>query len=286
MNKIVKAFFYVFSNSLIPNFHYYHKLTKTVFRFSLKYFFSLILLINFIFAFSLIIRFNPSKILSVIKSLQMGLNQYPKDLVISINQGYLRTNYYRPYFLRLNYQNKTRLVLVIDESAQPEKIYQYKSLIMLTPTAIVTSTPYLVIKEFSQILPVTAKVDYQIILKLKNQLKLVKRLFPFIYVAAAVGVLIVLPTVSFIATLFYLLIVSFFIFIFFKVFFHKKFHYKKILQISFHAVTLPLILDYFFIILKPTLKVDYPQIFSPLLFFFLLSVFVFAAVYEACLKNC
>ena len=88
----VKTFFHAFSNSLLPQADYYHKLLKTPFSFSRKYFLSLIFIANLLFMVLLIVRLQSSGYLLLKDSLPQSLDQYPKSLSITVEDGTLRTN--------------------------------------------------------------------------------------------------------------------------------------------------------------------------------------------------
>ena len=133
--KKVKAFLHIFLNSLIPNASYYRKILNTRFFFSFKYFFFLIALLSSILIFNLLNKYSPPKIVHWFGQVNKIIDQFPSDLNIIINDGFLTTNYNRPYFIWVNdNKNKLRLMLVIDESAYFEKINQYQSTALLTKT--------------------------------------------------------------------------------------------------------------------------------------------------------
>lgn len=289
MSRIVKSFLHVFLNSLIPNAPYYSKILKTKFSFSLKYIVSLILILNLVFIAVFSLRFNPGKIGSIFDRLVLTLDKFPSDLTISLRKGTLKTNYNRPYFLWLDYQNKKKLILVIDESASPQKIDIYTSILLLTTRELVINN-----KKYNQtstIIPLAyfgnQTINKQNIALIAERLVTLRKLLPIILIAILALLIIIIPISSVLITGFYLLLINIVVYGLTKLFIIKKAHFKKTLQISFHAATFPLVLDYFLIAFQPALKLGrnppnvLQQIPFPLLFLILLTVFAFAGVYEA-----
>ena len=287
MRRKVKTFFHVFQGSLLPQPAYYHKITKARVGFSLKYFALLIFILNFIFASFLIVKYNPNKVNKFLTGITKEISSIPQELVVNINKGKLITNYNRPYFFWTTYNNQKKLLLVIDETATQDKINIYNTYILVTGQEIVikdnsdSSNKFkiLSLKNFGKL--TFEKKDFQ---KIAITLTNINKFLFIFYLVTIPSLFILLPLFSFIITLFYLVIISLIVYLFFKTYYHKKIHFKKTLQLSFHAVTLPLILDYFLNIFRPTipgnihLKLFIP---TPLAFLIILAMFVFAAVYEA-----
>ena len=123
--KKVKSFLNIFGRSLFPTDQYYKKILKTRLNISIKYFFFLLIFFNFIFSLSLLVRFSPKKILNTLNLFTLTLQKYPDDLIISIKDGSTFTNYNHPYFLWMDYQDKKKLLFVVDETASTEKIKIY-----------------------------------------------------------------------------------------------------------------------------------------------------------------
>jgi len=285
MRQKVKTFFHVFKQSIFPQPDYYSKIPKASITFSFKYFLSLIISLNLILLIFVSVRYNPGKINRFINSIIISLKEYPDDLVINLRKGSLFSSYNRPYFFWGDLAGKRKLYFVIDESASAGKILQYHSQVLLTKKELVINNQ-------------TSNVEYKTIplayfgdktFDKKNSeqfislLTIAKSLLIVVYFVVVPSLMLILPLSSFVITLFYLSIISFFIYIVFKTYFHKRIHYKKTLQVGLHAVTLPLLLDYILIIFKPSIPANFyfkPFIPSPIAFVILLAVFVFAAVYE------
>lgn len=282
----VKTFFHVFRYSLIPHSNYYSKIPKVRFRFSLKYFISLIVGLNLIFVLFLSTKYNPAKINQFIDDIVYNLNHYPADLEINLDKGRLITSYNRPYFLWATLGVQKKLLIVIDENAKPEKINTYNSIVLVTRTDIVMKTGNKDTNTFT-VYPLSYISNQQITRKSIEQtiqtLNFIKTLVFWGYLIIMPLLLILLPLLSFAITIIYLLIISLIIYYIFKIYYRKNIHFKKTLQISLHAVTFPLILDYFLLISKPCITANInvqPILTTPVAFLLLLTVFVFVAVYE------
>ncbi len=285
----VKSFLHVFENSLFPTSSYYKKVfLRTPLNFSFKYFLSLIILLNFIFLLSLGWRFNPQKISNILSSLTSAFEKYPEDLVINIKNGLAFTNYNHPYFLWLDYQNKKKLLFVVDETALPEKIQTYKSFGLLTSREIVLNLNQTKNQTFST-LPLNY-ISNQTITKEKISLftmflkRLVKNFF-LIYIILTLTVAVAVFLFSLLINLFYITTAAFIVFFSYRLILKRKTHFKKIFQVGLHAVTLPFVIDYFTVISKPALNLKFnlpsSELLFPVSFLILLSIFTFAGIYTA-----
>ena len=293
MKSKVKTFLHVFWKSLLPQSEYYQKILTTKFRFSLRYFLTLIIIINIVFIVHLFFRFNPKRIINLTDNIINTLNNIPDDLTIIINKGTLMTTYNRPYLFWLNDQEKTKLLLVIDQNATPEMIRQYQSYLLVTAKEIVINPDK--IKQKTQSIPlnytINQTIDKKSFTAVSKSLSRIKALLPFFYFVFFIIMVALTPLFSSLVTLLYLAIACLITYVIFHFFMQKRIHAKKIIQISFHAVTLPLLVDYFFIMfqrLVTTGIVSLPNIKPipfPYLFIALLTVFVFGGTYEAYLDS-
>lgn len=288
MLKKVKAFFHSFLNSLIPQSEYYRKIVRSPFSSSLSYFLVIVFILNLSFVASLIVKYSPIKINVVMTEVINSLNNYPDGLTINIHKGRLITNNNRPYLFWVNHQNKENLILVVDESASPQKIQQYKSYFLFTPQYFVFNN----LKNNSVFsVPLSYFDDYKItkqtVTSLVKSISLFQNILPLISIAVLLILIIFLPMASLLVMFTYIVISSFVVFLLFKLLTRKHFHFKKILQVSFHAATLPLLLDYGVIIFRPSITVQsdvlvkMKQLPFSCWFFILLAVFVAVGVYEA-----
>jgi len=283
--KKVKAFFYIILKSAILSKDYYRKIIKTSFNFSLKYLIGLIILVNLILIFSLTTQYSYNNIKNLLKATSASLVNYPQDLVVSVQNNTLFTTLDRPYFFWINDDKQQRLLLVIDQSADVKKIDLYKSLILITPTTIVVRFnnksyyyPLYILNGLS-----VNKIKVEQWRLFLNSLS--SKLFLY-YFIGVIFLFVFFNLVSFFITITYLFIVSSLVFLYFKFFHHHHFHFKKVLQISFHANTFPYLVDYLFLSLpKPIIKLPYPAIIStqffPLFFLLILILFTTLGVREA-----
>lgn len=278
MSTKVKAFFHIFGNSLIPKASYYHKIVKTRVSLSLKYFFFLIVFLNVMLLFLFSLKLNPLRINIVLTSLINSLNDFPPEMIIDVKKGNLATNHNRPYFLWLDYQKAKHLILVIDETAMPQKIKEYNSLILITNKEIVfkdekkpqgyTSTSHKLVNDQT--------ISKETVNKVQATLVNINRLLLLTYPVGLILGVVLMTAVSLVSNVFYLLIASLTIFVFYKFIFAKKAkpEFVKITQISLHSVTLPLTLNYLYGVLNFR-----PQLLSGL-FLLLVTLFTAVGVYE------
>lgn len=275
----VKAFFHLFSGSLLPQTKLYQKFLREKMSYSLKYFILINFILSTLFILFLVIKINPFRLNSLIVSLNSSLTKYPDDLSIKINKGFLVANYNRPYLLWMDYNKKKYLLVMVDESASMSKKSEYRPSILLTKTNAILKN----VNDYklSTIIPLTV-VPEQIIDKstvnvVQLYLEKIRKYLPAFFFASSLIAFFLLPLFSSVVYLAYLISSSLLIYLLFKFFSNKTpgLTYLKTLQLSLHAITLPLVLDYglttFNLKTKP----------SPLLFFILVLVFVFASVYEA-----
>jgi hypothetical protein len=288
MVRKVKTFLHVFLRSLIPHTLYYSKILKAPFFFSFKYFIALLFALNLLFVGSFLVRYNPKKVYSVLSSFSTSLSSYPSDLVISVENGRLITNNNRPYLLWFDYQDKKNLLLVIDETATSRKIQLYRASLLLTSNELVIRD---VRTNTLSALPINYLDDQKITKAKVNQvvqgINISLSYFPLLYTGFVGLLAVLLPAVSFLVTSLYLLFSSCIVYLVYKFFAKKHFRLKKIIQVSFHAATFPLLLDYLLIILQPTIRMGpnaflpLRQIPFPLLFLMVLAFFIAVGIYEA-----
>lgn len=236
----------------------------------------------------LAMKYNPNKINTLLSAISTSLFRYPDELIITIHKGRLITNHNRPYLLWLDNQNEKNLLLVVDETATQKKIKQYGSSVLLTSQElIVNDTRSGNVSSF----PLSYLEDQRITKEKINQLiqtiNKAQRLLPILFTASVLLLILLIPFASFIVTFVYLFLASLIVFFIFKFFLQKHFHFRKIFQVSFHAVTFPLLLDYSLMVIKPTIRIGpsfliaFKQIPFPMLFLIILAVFVAVGVYEA-----
>ncbi len=248
----------------------------------------LLLVMNVSFIVSLTIKYNPKKIDTALSTLSTSLFRYPDDLIITLHKGRLITNYNRPYLLWLENQNEKNLLLALDETATPNKIKLYGSPILLTSQEVVLNDTR---TNNISLLPLQYLDDQKITKEKVNQLvqtiDKVRLLLPILFIVSILLFIVLIPFASFIVTFIYLFLASIIVYFVFKLFLQKHFHFRRIFQVSFHAVTFPLFLDYLFMVIRPTIRMSanfflpLHQIPFPMLFLIILAMFVAMGVHEA-----
>lgn len=279
----VKAFFHIFTRSLLPQTEYYQKVLKTRLSFSFKYFFALVFFLNLLFILIICTKIDPIKIDSLLLNLNQSLSQYPDNLTISIKKGSLMTTYDRPYLLWMNEKTNKHLLAVVDETAADDKIRDYNSVLLITKKNLVVKN----YKDVTQpiILPLNnisdQVIDKTAMTNVSYYLGKMKQFFIPFFVTTIIILIILMPVFSFLLNLIYISLASLIVYLIYKLW-GKKTHvvtYGKTLKLAFHAITLPLTLDYGLTLFNLKSKP------SPLLFLFLVTIFIFAAVYEAYLDK-
>ncbi|MCX7880898.1 MAG: DUF1189 family protein [Patescibacteria group bacterium] len=282
--KKVKSFLFVLRNSFFLNRSFYKKISHYRFNFSFKYIISLILLLNFIFLSFWIWRISPNKINKISQSFINALKNYPDDLIIFIENNHIFSTYNQPYFSWWDYQNQKKLLFVVDENAEPQKIKIYNSLFLLTSKNLVIKSnnnqlvvlPLTYLSRFFNKKINKENVQYLIINlhQLNNSLVLIFFIIIVFWIFF-----------SFLANFFYLILATFINIILYKLFFKKKLGFKKTLQVGFHAITFSLVLIYLFLIFSP-FKLEknlsnfkYFPVFFLICLLILFSLFLFTANY-------
>ena len=280
-NKL-STFLHVFYHSLIPVDDYYLKVrSRTHIGFSIKYFFSLILLFTMMLIAFLGIyvhrEFPPQTLKGISNQI---VTEFPEDLTIILNtNGRLVTNYERPYFLFYKDQqnNPLKFVFVVDTKAEPQKIFEYKSRFLFTERRFVIQWNRQVYT-----IPYFEPVS-DIVIDRSSIADFVAKIAPFInsyYVtllsSAAVAIL-GLTMMFFVSKLIYLAFIAGIVFLI-AMKLYPSLSYKKTFHIGLHSLTGPIVIEFATIYfgIKPPFT----------LWFFLLSmIFIFASVHEAYYKK-
>lgn len=278
MMQKVKAFFHVFVNSLIPQAAYYHKILQARLSFSFKYFLSLVIVLNLLLSLFYALKLNPLKINMGLTNLINSLEKFPAELTIDIKNSQLTTNHNRPYFLWFDYQDTKHLLLVIDETAAPQKIKEYNSYILVTGNDIVLKDKN---KNLGYSLVNLSVLKDQIITKqtvneVESSLVKIRQLLILAYPAAFAIFFTFFLLSSLFTTTLYILIASGLTFVLYKLFLYKKASPKltKTFQISLHSITLPLFLNYLYG------AFNLRSFYQPILFLLLFIIFTAVGLYE------
>ncbi len=273
----VKTFFHVFKQSLLPQPPYYRKLLKTDFSFSLKYFVAFIFILNFLF-FSLFLSTGlRPKFSFPLKSVSSALKAYPANLSIEIKNGTLTTSYDRPYFFWLQDGDRKTLLAVVSQTSTPDDARHFEAPVVFTNRSLV-----IVDKQNNQnptVIPYNNKLNFSLNKQfLNNLLTGFERAIPFITALILFFVFVLAPLFSIVTTFIYLAIIALLCYFVFSLYF-KKHTYKKTLQVSMHAVTLPYLVKYTMLGFGYNLD----RVWG--VFMLLVVVFILSALYEAYLDK-
>lgn len=274
--KKLRTLFYVIKHSLFPADNYYIKIKKnTPFWFSFKYIVTLVLLISVIMTFLYPLHFLPIYQPDKLKSEIMNtLEQLPEDFVLNINYyGVLTTNQQRPIIIYNQNSNSPKRFLVIDSLANDNMAQEYDSRITLMRRKVI-------IQSFDQTITFNYRNERPITINrqtIENVKSVVEELFSNYWLILA-GVMFILlltiPMLLLMSKILYLVLASLIVFIVVKIFFIRQLSYKKTLQISMHAATAPIILEYTSMLFHISIPVK-------IWFFLLTLVFISAGIYEA-----
>jgi hypothetical protein len=264
--KKLKAFFYSFKNSLTrPD--YYFDVLKAPFSFSLKYFAFLFFFLSFITALTASF-FLYTKGQPYINKLKQNLPQiYPDELNLTIKNGSVSTNVNEPYFIPLSgdvfpQELTTSIdnqpidnIAVIDTEAQPSDISKYQTFILLTKehVAFKGSNNEIRIQSLEEISDFTLTKE-----KVNAGWEKVKPYFNWIIPGFIVLSLVFIPLFTIIGKFIYLVLFTVISFIIARLF-KLKLTYAKILQLNFHAITLPTVIMALFQALGASLKIPFFQ---------------------------
>jgi hypothetical protein len=256
VGKKIKFFFDVLVKSL-TKFPYYNEIAKTKFKFSVKYlfflFYILSLITSIIFASSIAILVIPNvpKFVSQFESKASSL--YPAGLVVNVKKGIVSTNQKEPYSIdslnQFKLNNGYDHFITIDTNADPSNIKNENTAILVTKDSVVTidknkSGSY-------QVYPIDTNANY--LINKSSYLDVISKISPYLkYIEPVLIALVILSillwpilgaALSLVGQLIYLVIFSAIFFVVVKLM-KKKIAYKKLLQLSIHASTLPILLSF------------------------------------------
>jgi len=290
--KKVKTFLRIFKQSFFPSVVYYKKLSRINFKISLLYFIFLVSFLNIILIASLILKNSPKKINKLLSSVAKVLEEFPNDYAIHIKQGFLITSYDKPKFFWLDYLDKKTPLLLIDKKLSLKQAKIYPSFFLLTSEELVINPKSLCPKIGIIRIPLTYFNDLtfnkQTALLGYSFINLLKQSLIFFYIASIFLIFFIITFSSLIVLTIYLLLSTLLVFLIFKFFLRRRFYFKKTFQIGFHAITFPLILNYFLMVL-PKISLPFtfniPLSFFPLAYFLVILIFIFSGNYFAHLSN-
>lgn len=265
MKRKISAFFYVFKNS-VSNPDYYKELADTKFVFSLKYLYALLYFMSFLLGIVIAIQMvslipKTPYFIQDVKSVMD--NFYPDDLILTIEDGKLSTNFDTPYFIYLPSEigDPSMRLITIDVGGSFEDVDRYKTVILVTESAI-----YYPSENGYEIFPLS-EIDSMVIDRATYEI-LIEQINPYldkIPFALYVGIFSMIFIAPFIIAifsvsgkLFYLVFGAFILWLFAKIF-GRNLNYKQTYKMSMHFVTLPIIYSY---IVEYALGYHYPYIYT------------------------
>ncbi|MEN9327523.1 MAG: hypothetical protein RI947_331 [Candidatus Parcubacteria bacterium] len=269
----VKRFLYTYINSVIPEDQYYHKLSRVPFSFSVKYLFFVVYATYVLFLLLSIAKTNFfSEKRAFINNLILKVRAYPDDLTINIKDGRLMSSYSKPYFMWVPEGDKQHLLAVVDETGSPEKIKMYGSLTLLTSNSFTfyNGARYVSVPYGKQEL----SINKDTMIKTGKTLD---SLYGICKIVIVLFSLFLFPLLFVLVNFVYCVFVSLLTFACWNIFpqhVNKKISFRRILQLSFHALTMPILLISFIVLF------DAPLLRLPFTFIVLLMIFTNTAVYE------
>ncbi len=276
----VNTFFGTLIKSLLPQPPFYHHLTRTPIRSSIRYFLKLIFLISILALVNFSLFINPGSISRTLLALKNGLSNFPRSLVVEIKNGTTTSSLNQPYFLWLKLNAKIYLLGVVDPKGTTAKIDEYRSLFLVTAKDLayrksVNEKPRIIPLSYFQSMAITAQTIDNVRLRIDKILPLVPLLY--IFIILLLGIFLYIG--SLFTSIIYIGVASVVTYVIFIFFFRGKLghhvspiHGRKVFQLSLHAATFPLVVDYIVPIWPP-------------LFLLLLFIFVFSGAYEAFLDR-
>lgn len=240
MNK-VKRFLQTFIRSVTLNHDFYNRLLHTHWSSTLNYLLTLAILLQILGGLINLWHFRPSKFKVLKNQFISVLSVFPEELVIKIDQGFLSTNYYKPYFFRLN-QKRFQPLVVVDETAEAEKIIDYNSIVLLTASNIVVNNKWQPQRPFIFPLPNTPlQIDHKTII---NNVPIINRTLVSIYQLALIYFIVFLPAWLFFQQFMIIsILITGYLFI---CNLKRKHHWQRssLYHIAYHASTTPIVLTF------------------------------------------
>lgn len=240
MNK-VKRFLQIFIQSATLRHKFYNHLFHSHWSFTLNYLLTLAVILQILGGTINLWHFRPSKFIVLKNQVIAALSIFPEELVVKIDRGFLSTNYYKPYFFRLN-QKRFQPLIVVDETAEADKILEYNSVVLLTATNIVINNKWQLQKPF--VFPLTNSL---LIINRKtviNNIPIINRTLVSVYQLALIYFMVFLPA-WLLFQQFVLISILIAVYVFICNLKHKH-HWQRnsLYHIAYHASTTPIVLTF------------------------------------------
>jgi len=269
--KKVKTFLQQLSFSLLPQSSHYETFLQNKFSTSFAFFIKSQLFFSFVMILLFLLYFNPLTLNAYKNSFTSSLKLIPSNFELTIHKGELNTNLFRPFLFWIQFPKNNSLFLVIDETANPEKIKEYESTILLTKSTITTMFNK-ELRSFSY-----SQINNTTVLKKEDILKMSLMLFKTIQLMLIVFfplLLLIIPITLFFVSIIYILLSSIIVYFFYRSF-NKHYKFIKILQIGFYSSSLPVLIV---IILFTLFFLRFLTFYLPLI---ILLLFQITGVFEA-----
>ncbi|MEK7470782.1 MAG: DUF1189 family protein [Patescibacteria group bacterium] len=255
----LKTFYRTFVKSLTKP-AYYKDILSAKFSFSLKYLALLLFLISIFGAFRIALGMQdlkPNLPGFIEKEKKVVVNVYPDKLVITLKSGKIFTNVREPYFIEMPEDGRdlgltASHLVAIDTKGKAEDFQKYNSLVLLTSESAVVSDgqsgfKVYPLRDILKDVPDGAELNKTIYTALTSQLlPYLDKLPGYLTILAMVAVIFW----PFLATLFslsghmfYLVFAAFILLLITKVM-KKNLTYRKVYQLSLHALTLPILISF------------------------------------------
>lgn len=261
------------------DFSYYKDIVKAPFSFSLKYLFFLSFVINIVsgIIFSqTIFKFIPQIPEKVEQIKKIAKEFYPDDLIITLNNGKLRTNVDEPYFIEFPANSNTDKNLVhlitIDTKASVEDIKKYKTAVLVTDNALVFPD-----KNAGYRIQFLSDIKGYYSINQHTYNMIISKFFPYLnylpYVAYTliIASILIFPFFMALLSLFghliYVLIMGLALWLMVKLM-KLEMSYGKIIQLSLHGLTIPIV----FSIASQWFNFSMPNLSYSLIFLLLMTV--------------
>ncbi len=279
MQKI-RTFWHVLRHSLIPFDYYYHKLRTTRPSFSFRYFLVLVLVTVFIttsaqfLAFATV--FPKTRLQSLVSSLTL---QYPDDFIVTITpQGRLTTNYDKPFILFSPLSSNPMPLIVVDPKAQADKLDDYATPILMTEGHVYTKFGSYV-STYDYKINEPMKITHALFIQWTQMLSQSLESYTTTLIGVFISMYVLISVATLLTHIVLALAISCVTWVIYAILFRthqarRMIAVNKLIQISFHTMTAPLILACIFVITPLTSTL-------PFWYFGMNVILLTGGVYEA-----
>lgn len=271
--KKVKAFFSIFVNSILPHEPYYSKILHFRFSKSLIYFLSILSLVYLAFLFKTVMHLRNTSLDAYKSCVARSFETIPANYYLYLSRGILSTSSDKPLFIWQScFTKHPSLLAVIDERGHIDNFTLYQTNILLTGNDLGYGRKAIFLKRPLGMFPnPEVKYNKYDLLRWNSALfDTAKHFLPY----ALVFLLLITPLILVVGGVATVCLSSIFTVMFYGAF-KKKYHFKKVVQLGFHAATLPVMLFSFTLLIYTFIPL------TALLTTLLFLIFHLIAVYEA-----